>query len=93
MKNTYFTWIINYTDKKYTVIGAMSANQEMKLVSLLTNLKKRGTDLNRLSFDEDSSLNEQLASFADDIKNFQFVPANELTGNYDFINIEDTFNA
>ena len=93
MKNTYFTWIINHADEKYTVIGAMSAKQETNLVSLITNLNKKGASLTRSSFDEDISLNDQLDSFAEDIKKFQFVPANKLLADYNFINIEDTLNA
>ncbi len=92
MENAFFTWIVNHTDKKYTVIGAMSAEQEQNLVSLIANLKKEnGIDLNRSSFNMDVSFNEQQYSY-EDIKDFQFVPANELIKNYNFINIEDTFN-
>ena len=70
----------------------MSAEQEQNLVSLIANLKKEnGIDLNRSSFNMDVSFNEQQYSY-EDIKDFQFVPANELIKNYNFINIEDTFN-
>ena len=84
---TIFVWIMNHATQQYTLLGALSTEQELEIDKIINKINDNGGHVSRQSFDQNYSLNTQLNSLGDVTKDYQFVPANELIKGMQFINL------
>lgn len=81
----YFSIIRNHDTKQYSIIGALSAEEEQQLVSKIVSMQAQKIDCDRTSLNLDNSINNEIANLED---NYTFVSINRLFNGETFINIE-----
>ena len=86
MDKVYFTIIRNHNTKQCSIIGALSGEEERKLVSKIIELENQGIKCDRVSLNLDISINEEIKNNL--VGKFTFVPINTLFKGEKFIDFD-----
>lgn len=82
---TYFIILRNHDTKECSIIGALSAEEEIELTNKIAEMQRQNINCNRVSLNIDRSINEEISSLEG---NFTLVPINNLFTGERFINID-----
>ena len=81
----YFSIIRNHDTKLCSVIGALSADEEQRLVNKIVSMQAQKINCDRISLNLDNSINKEIENLVD---KYTLVPINSLFNGETFINIE-----
>ena len=84
---TCFIWIINHTDKKYSLLGTLDAEQKEEIVMLLNKFELNGHNIVIVPCDINISTNIQFNLPNDITEDYDFVAADDVISAYKLINI------
>lgn len=83
---TYFSILRNNNTHQCSILGALSADEEVQLTSKIAAMQGQDIDCDRVSLSLDMSINEEIANLEGD---YTLVPINNLFTNERFIEIQE----
>lgn len=81
---TYFIILRNHDTNECSIIGALSADEEIELTNKIAEMQRQNINCDRVSLNMDRSINEEIANLED---GYTLVPINNLFAYKRFIRI------
>lgn len=83
---TYFIILRNNATHQCSILGTLSADEEVQLTNRIATIRNQGIDCGRVNLSLDKSINEEIANLEG---NYTLVPINNLFTNERFIEIQE----
>ncbi len=87
MDNLYFTILSNDVQKRVSILGTLSPNEESIITHMIATLLKNGIKCQRNSYDLNRSISQVINDYLENNPNYEFVPVNDLFDSKKFIQI------
>lgn len=85
MENSIFTFIINDTERTFTILGSITGEEENNLISQIANMN--GIELRRQTFDSNQSTEAQIRQIIEVNPDYRFVATNDIIPSRRFIDL------